>query len=506
MCGIAGILRLHRPDTPIPPHFESIPEEWLDLLDDSIKHRGPDGAGRFRDRATRPDGTVVDVALVHRRLSIIDHAGGWQPMVHIRHPDGSGELLKPQRFIPDHIGARSKGIGIIDLTGETTHVPPHVRDADDVVAVAFNGCIYNHRELRAELEALGHRFETDHSDTEVLVHGWREWGQDLREHLDAMHMHLTWIRSRGMMVSGSDRTGEKPLYFDTDRDSTLFVCSSSPAGLVRLARAVGLDSGEVNHENAYNWIMRGAWMEPPLHCFAASPRFWGTWPTESGEWAMCSRASVLPERGSSDFAQPFRTSGEVAETLETSVRHRLDADVPTGVFLSGGIDSGLIAAIASQLTDGAIRAYTVRMPTPELDESLAAAAVARHLQVKHRVLNCAADPAADLVRLIEQLGLPFGDSSMLPSHWVARAAAEEIKVALGGDGGDELFGGYRRHQTSRLLARLHRFARYIPTGLLPQRRPKDRTTELSRLIHAAISEGYLDLQNIFSRSQLNHCW
>src|SRR5512141_94020 len=134
MCGIAGILRVHPPGAPPPPEV-AIPESWLDILDDSIKHRGPDGQGRFRDRAVRADGTVVDVALVHRRLAIIDLKDGHQPMVSPR--------------------GRNEGEGL--------------------VAVVFNGCIYNHRELRKELQAAGHRFETDHSDTEVLVHGWREW-------------------------------------------------------------------------------------------------------------------------------------------------------------------------------------------------------------------------------------------------------------------------------------------------------------------------------------------
>ncbi|MDF1809854.1 MAG: hypothetical protein P1U42_09180, partial [Phycisphaerales bacterium] len=154
MCGIAGIIKIHDPkDGPPPTHLETIPESWLDILDESIKHRGPDGQGRFRDRATREDGTIVDVALVHRRLSIIDHDGGHQPMVH------DGDRLRP------------------DLTyqsGDTPIIASEVEPNKPLVAVVFNGCIYNHRELRKKLESAGCVFETDHSDTEVLVHGWRE--------------------------------------------------------------------------------------------------------------------------------------------------------------------------------------------------------------------------------------------------------------------------------------------------------------------------------------------
>ena len=168
MCGIAGIIRIHDPkDGDPPPHLDAIPEAWLDTLDESIKHRGPDGAGRFRDRATRDDGVVVDVALVHRRLSIIDHEGGHQPMVH------DGERLRP------------------DLTyqpGETPIIASEIEPDLPLVAVVFNGCIYNHRELRKELESfartepstIGHSVRARITRIRrSLVHGWREWGHKL---------------------------------------------------------------------------------------------------------------------------------------------------------------------------------------------------------------------------------------------------------------------------------------------------------------------------------------
>ncbi|MEZ6165518.1 MAG: hypothetical protein R3B67_13915 [Phycisphaerales bacterium] len=135
MCGIAGVIKIHDPkDGPPPPPLEAIPEAWLDILDESIKHRGPDGQGRFRDRAVREDGTVVDVALVHRRLSIIDHAGGHQPMVH------DGERLRP------------------DLTyqpGESPIIASEVEPDKPLVAVVFNGCIYNHRERAKSSKSRG---------------------------------------------------------------------------------------------------------------------------------------------------------------------------------------------------------------------------------------------------------------------------------------------------------------------------------------------------------------
>src|SRR5688572_11786184 len=165
MCGIGGILRTDgRP----------IPEEWLDAIDARIAYRGPDGHGRFRDRVEFTDDKgekrVVEVAFVHRRLSIIDHKDGAQPMVSERGRN----------------------------------------DSEGLVAVVFNGCIYNHRELRAELEANGHRFVTDHSDTEVLIHGWREWKEQLPDRLEGMYAFAVWDPGPRLFFLARDKFGEKP--------------------------------------------------------------------------------------------------------------------------------------------------------------------------------------------------------------------------------------------------------------------------------------------------------
>jgi asparagine synthetase B (glutamine-hydrolysing) len=169
--------------------------------------------------------------------------------------------------------------------------------------------------------------------------------------------------------------------------------------------------------------------------------------------------------------------------FESAVSSRLDADVPLGLFLSGGLDSALIAAIAKQHRPD-IKAFTVRMPYPRLDESEAAAETAAHLGLDHTIIDCDpnagdASPADDLVALIEQLGLPFGDSSLLPTHWVCRAAREHVTVALSGDGGDELFGGYARHAITPTLNRFRRILRLIPDALLPQKPTRARAPPTS---------------------------
>ena len=464
MCGIAGIIRIHDPSAgPPPPHLESIPESWLDTLDDSIKHRGPDGAGRFRDRATRPDGIIVDVALVHRRLSILDHAGGHQPMVH------DGTRLRP------------------DLTyqpGETPQLAHELEPHKPLVAIAFNGCIYNHRDLRKELEAKGHTFETDHSDTEVLVHGWNEWGTRTCSHIDGMAAVFGWRRADACTLEFVARPGEKPLWISFESTTGCRILSSSAASVIRLAHLIG---------------------EParPLEC----PDVQGGWLQSIG-WAdrIYPGNSLCVKHGTDELEE---LDDDYADTrsrllnlppfdklIEHAVISRLEADAPLGLFLSGGLDSALIAAIAKQHRPD-IKTFTVRMPDARLDESEAAAETARHFGTDHHTLDCDPDPASDLVQLIHQLGLPFGDSSLLPTYWVSKAARQHVKVALSGDGGDELFGGYRRHTIAPTLNRYRHLLRLIPTRLLSQREPGSNGTYLARLIHAARYAGYPDLLNIF---------
>ncbi|RMH12278.1 MAG: asparagine synthase (glutamine-hydrolyzing) [Planctomycetota bacterium] len=492
MCGLAGILRVHRPGCPPLPHQKSISEACLDILDDSIKHRGPDGAGRIRDRAIRPDGTVVDVALVHRRLSIIDLAGGWQPMVHVRQADGTGSLLRPdprpvQQF----------------PTIDATSLDPET----DLIAVVFNGCIYNHRELRSELESLGHRFETDHSDTEVLVHGWRAWGPALQDHLDGMYAFLIWSRQEGRLAWGRDLVGEKPLYRSVAED-TCVLASTVPA-LVRCNRALGLPDIAPDEHRIEAWIRSGAGPVPLTRCHGIDPGSTHVAPVERQTGARdghssrrrtaatCARSIKLPDRAG--HAKP--DAARIALQLESAVRSRLDADVPLGVFLSGGLDSALIAAIAHKSRPD-LRAFTVRMGHPAYDESDAAATTAAAIGIEHTMLDCQPTPAEDLIHLIEQLGQPFGDSSLLPTYWISRAAREHIKVALSGDGGDELFGGYRRHVINLPLNRWHTLLRLVPDILLDRRSPTSRSAYLARLAVAARHCGYEELLSIFPTPDL----
>ena len=499
MCGIAGILRIHDPkEGDPPPHLEAIPETWLDTLDESIKHRGPDGAGRFRDRAIRPDGLVVDVALVHRRLSIIDHAGGHQPMVH------DGERLRP------------------DLTyapGETPRLAHELEPGKPLVAVVFNGCIYNHRELRAELESLGHRFETDHSDTEVLVHGWRAWAMNMQDRLDAMYAGLCWDRSNGQVATLADSSGEKPLFQNAYNLGEPFYRAfcTLPSGVIRHQSPATSLANQIDMSQTrgvIGWIENGSGYVPAAQIYNSPKGSWSICPPlplqggrepspridlSSHSGRSNSRRRKLPSR--SDAGRRFSNADEIDDSLCDAITYRLEADVPLGVFLSGGIDSALIAAITKQHRPD-IKTFTVRMPEASFDESADAAETAAHIGTDHHTLDCDPNPAEDLVMLIEQLGLPFGDSSLLPTYWVSKAAREHVKVALSGDGGDELFGGYRRHTINPVLNRYRHLLRLIPTHVLDRRTPGSRTEYLARIANAARFGGYTELLAIFQTPDL----
>ncbi len=481
MCGIAGIIRIHDPkvgDPPLP--LVAIPEAWLDTLDESIKHRGPDGQGRFRDRAVRDDGIVVDVALVHRRLSIIDHEGGHQPMVH------DGSRLRP------------------DLTyqpGETPIIASEIEPDLPLVAVVFNGCIYNHRELRKELEAKGHVFETDHSDTEVLVHGWREWDELIIHKIDGMIAAACWHRARCLVSTVRDPNLEKPLFYSRDIDKPTYTSLSSVASslqsipqlapkLLSGLEGIQIPAGESFLSGTSSGVVRSA---PAgysnLASLPDSPKILCP-PIRKPAAALFGNVLELLLDG-------------VQSQLRKAVVSRLEADVPLGVFLSGGIDSGIISAIAKEHRPD-IKTFTVRMPDARFDESEAAAETAKHLGTDHHTLDCDPNPADDLVHLIHQLGLPFGDSSLLPTYWVSKAAREHVKVALAGDGGDELFGGYRRHTIAPKLNRYRSLLRLIPTRLLDRRTPGSKGDYLARLVNAAKHGGYPELLAIFQTRDLRN--
>lgn len=474
MCGIAGIVRIYDPaGCPAPSHLDSIPEAWLDLLDDSIVHRGPDGQGRFRDRVVLDDGSTVDVALVHRRLSIIDHAGGAQPMV--------------------HDGARLRG-DLCYARGQRPIIASEAAPGLPLVAVVFNGCVYNHRQLRAQLIDAGSCFQTDHSDTEVLVHGWRAQGLDLLPELEAMAALGIWDRQRGTLLLANDPQGEKRTRQIVIEEPGLAAMCSESAGLIRLRAQLDLanPTGLAAPLASTSWLQFG-WGEPPTESLPA--------PSIDSNGPMVCHPRPLPEF---ERDRPL-AADEVEAMLDESVGQRLESDVPLSCFLSGGVDSSLIAALAKRRL-GSLTTLCVRMPDAAYDESPHARRVAEHLGTEHVQVEASLAPAEDLVELIQTMGEPFGDSSLLPTYWVARAAREVAPVALTGDGGDELFMGYDRQAAAvRLAGWAGRLCSMMPGSVarvLPQRDPRSRSGRLARLVRDFGGGRYDQLLAIFPNADL----
>lgn len=514
MCGIGGILRIVRPgDSDYPPDAEDprrapggawlwrgreprdrsyaplgpttdprrpaqwlIPESWLDALDEHIKWRGPDGAGRFRDRVIRPDGSIIEVALVHRRLAIIDLECGEQPMVVHECP----RCAQPSR---DRQGAHHNALEPGAL--------PHGRGSGALSAVVLNGCLYNHRELRAELEAGGHVFGTHHSDTEVVLHGWKEWDDELFTRLDGMYALILWDHAQQRLFAKRDPFGEKPLAFAGDLDGDDCVIASSVPALRAVGNAAGRETA-LSKPGLAPWIIGG------FHRARVPDR--NTLQFQPGGRMDRRFAEDEPRPAATPSPAPPRRSltlDELDRLLEVGVRSRLDADVPLGCFLSGGVDSSLVAHYARKHASD-LTTLTVRMPDERYDESRFARAVAARLGTRHITLDCDADHAAeDFVHIITTLGLPFGDSSILPAFWLCRAAREHVKVALAGDGGDEMFFGYSRYKAMACLNWRRFLLRLLPASRLVRSDPQSDEDRLARLIIAARNLGYPDLLAIF---------
>jgi asparagine synthase (glutamine-hydrolysing) len=501
MCGLAGVIRVHAPGD-VPPPLVSIPDAWVDILDAAIAHRGPDGAGRFRDRITRQDGSILDVALVHRRLSIIDQSGGNQPMVLSGSPHTDRSCaLTPGTPHPDPIGLRPEGV--------THHPPPdeHTRTPGECAALVFNGCLYNHRVLRERLAAQGHRFETDHSDTEVMLRSLHESGLRAFDDFEGMYSVGFWKRSTSSMLLARDVFGEKPLYWFHQPGIAAFASTASALAALIATHIAPL---HVNANAMKNWLARGFQLGD-LGLFDIAEVLPGqvldlgqgdltprevsrlrVWPQEPG--------MVSDQRAIASYDEVLL---RVEAHLERAVGLRLEADTPLACFLSGGVDSSLIALMARRHTER-LETLCVRMPMLTYDESPFARRVAASIGTHQRDVDVACEPASDLILLIEQLGLPFADSSLLPSLWVSRAALGG--AALSGDGGDELFAGYERQWAARYLSKgwshLLRVCGSVVAPALGRSDPRSRSDKLARLIEAACAGSYRSLSAITQESDL----
>ena len=363
-------------------------------------------------------------------------------LVH-RGPDSDGELLDGP------VGLAARRLSIIDLE----HGDQPIANEDGTVHVVQNGEIYNHRELRAELERAGHRFST-RCDTEALVHLYEEHGEGFAERLRGMFAVAIWDSRRRRLVIARDRFGIKPLYYRDEGGDLAF------ASELRALPRGEVDPDALEAFLAFNSvpapysIFRGTRKLPAGHVLV-----WEDGNTRVERYARPAPVRT-PEIRDED---PAELAEELRGRLRDSVRAHLIADVPVGVLLSGGVDSSLLAALAAQESDEAVHTFSIGFEERSFDELEDARSVASLYGTRHEELVLRPDAALLLPRLAETFDEPFADSSALPTYLVSELAAGHVKVALSGEGGDELFGGYYTYAADLLALRVG--------GLAPAVRP-----------------------------------
>jgi asparagine synthase (glutamine-hydrolysing) len=376
MCGIIGIVA--------GPGASPPGEDVGRAMNAAIMHRGPDDEGLYRDR---------QAMLGMRRLSIIDLSGGHQP----------------------------------------------VHNEDGTIQAVFNGEIYNFRELRRELEALGHGFYTS-SDTEVIVHGYEQWGEACFERLDGMFGIALWDTRTRTLVLARDRFGEKPLFYSLSHDGQHLLFASE---LKSLLQVPGFRP-EISPDAVRSYVCFGYVPTPgsifegvhklPPGCFlrfadgkAAVRRYY--------ELQLEPKLQISEEDAEEELAQ----------LLDRAVQSRIVADVPFGAFLSGGIDSSVIVALMARHMRQPVRTFSIGFREAEYNELDDARRVSRHLATEHHELVVEPDAVDLLQQLVWYVDEPFADSSAIPTYLVSKLAREHVKMVLTGDAGDETFAGYARY-------------------------------------------------------------
>jgi asparagine synthase (glutamine-hydrolysing) len=382
MCGISGIFSFN-------PNSE-IDADLLERMNNAQRHRGPNDQGYHISQG---------IGLGHRRLSIIDIAGGHQP----------------------------------------------IYNEDNSVVVVFNGEIFNHHQLQQQLEAKGHHFKT-HSDTETIVHAWEEWGVQCVAHFRGMFAFILWDNNKKELFVARDRLGIKPLHYSLLSNGDVIFGSE-----LKVLRQHPLCPNQLSHEAIEDYLTFGYVPDPKtifnqvfklsaghyLH-LKQGDKYRTVKPVQY--WDLPWQTPELDQQPTEALAQTL------IEQLKQAVDIRMEAEVPLGAFLSGGVDSSAIVAMMSQLSTQPITTCAIGFDVAEFNETDFAQLVADKYQTKHHVEIVNHENFALIDQLINIYDEPYADSSALPTYSVCELARKHVTVALSGDGGDELFAGYRRYR------------------------------------------------------------
>ena len=339
-------------------------------------------------------------------------------------------------------------LSIIDLAGGRQ--PIH--NEDKSLWVVFNGEIYNFPELRQELEGRGHRFYT-HSDTEVIVHLYEEMGSDCVQKLRGMFAIALWDERKQLLLLARDRMGKKPLHYALHEGRLLF------GSEIKALLAVHPELAEIDPEGLLQYFYFG-YIPDPHTAFQHIHKL------PAGHLMEYSKGEVkirrywdLPEYGTHPAMSEEECLDELERQLEEAVRIRLISDVPLGALLSGGVDSSIIVALMARVSPGTVKTFSIGFQAEQFNESEYARLVAERFGTDHHELVLDPNLEETLTYLSQMMEEPFGDSSMLPTYYVCRMARQQVTVALSGDGGDELFAGYDRYLSGDGAAEVRPLAR-----------------------------------------------
>jgi asparagine synthase (glutamine-hydrolysing) len=379
-----------------------------------------------------------------------------------RGPDDRGVWIDAE----SGVGLGFRRLAIIDLT-PTGHQP--MTSADGRYVLVFNGEVYNYAELRPELEAAGVRFR-GRSDTEVLLEAFSAWGpQRALERANGMFALACWDRRDRTLLLARDRFGEKPLYYGWIGSTFLFgselkALHAHPAFTASIDRDALALYFRYSCVPAPHSIYRGIAKLPPASLLRVNPAHRDQFLAPTPYWSADEAAAGAERRA------PTGSGREVADAVEAALRRsvglRMVADVPVGAFLSGGTDSSLVVALMQQQSTAAVRTFTIGFETSGYDEAARARAVAQHLGTEHTELYVTPDETRSVIPQLPCVyDEPFADSSQIPTMLVNALARREVTVALSGEGGDELFGGYTRYAALTGLQRWERLPRPMRRGI-----------------------------------------
>jgi asparagine synthase (glutamine-hydrolysing) len=396
VCGIVGIAR---------SDDRQVDRDLLADMCEAIRHRGPDEDGFYFN-----DG----VGLGMRRLSIIDVAGGTQP----------------------------------------------IHNADRSSWIVFNGEIYNYPELRKDFEAAGHKFYT-RSDTEAILHAYDKYGVDCPKYLRGMFAFAIWDEKKQELFLARDRVGKKPLLYAEVGGELVF--GSEFTALLKHPKV----SREIEPE-AIDAYLSFMCVPAPLTAYKQIRKL------EPGHWLRWRKGKIETQRyWQPDFSKKIKIDEEEAgnravELLRDAVRVRLMSEVPLGAFLSGGIDSSAIVALMAEASSTPVKTFSIGFEEQDFSELHHARRVAEHVGAEHHEFIVKPDALEVLPLLVEHYGEPYADSSAIPTYYVSRETRKHVTVALNGDGGDEAFAGYERYAAMRLAERYHRLPGAIRRTLVEQ--------------------------------------